>query len=102
MKKMLWMLLIVSPISMAAGNANVDRYTACIKNNSIKYSKTNEAAETVARATVASCAVEMQKAVESNEFWQYASPESKANLIAKMKAAGEDLSIKTVLDERLK
>ncbi|HHU2814417.1 hypothetical protein N3K64_04865 [Escherichia coli] len=103
MNKFILVFFLLPCIAHAQDNsAQVQKYANCIKLNSVKYSKLNEPAEAIAKASVASCAFEMQRAMESNYFWDDLSPQAKEDMVNRMRSVGENLSIKTVMDERVK
>ena len=80
--------------------ANV--YYGCIKKVSIKYAKSQEPAESIAVAAQSSCIDEQDNYLKSLPQYGDLSASGIQQIAAKMQSNGRQLSIKTVMDERIK
>ncbi|MEW5560602.1 hypothetical protein AB1287_10185 [Enterobacter asburiae] len=99
MKKM-FLFLIALPF-LAQADLPASTYYKCIKDNVIKYSKTNESAESIASAAVTSCGSVLGEVLKSSAPFMSASAEAKSKFIADMKAQGKEAGIKYAMDEKL-
>ncbi|EPM1804091.1 hypothetical protein [Klebsiella pneumoniae] len=97
----IWLLFIMFPF-FAQADLSASSYYKCIKDNVMKYSKTNESAESIASASVTSCGSELAEVLKSSAPFMDASAEAKSKFIANMKAQGKEAGIKYAMDEKLK
>lgn len=86
----------------AQADLSASSYYQCIKDNVMKYSKTNESAESIASASVTSCGSELAEVLKSSAPFMNASAEEKSKFIANMKVQGKEAGIKYAMDEKLK
>ncbi|HGN8793820.1 TPA: hypothetical protein ACK1ZR_003743 [Klebsiella michiganensis] len=97
----IWLLFIAFPF-FAQADLSASSYYQCIKDNVMKYSKTNESAESIASASVTSCGSVLADVLKSSAPFMDASAEAKSKFIANMKAQGKEAGIKYAMDEKLK
>ncbi|MCF2841989.1 hypothetical protein LZ588_08980 [Klebsiella pneumoniae] len=83
-----------------------DRYTKqyflCVKENAIRYTKTGESAEAIAKAAVSACENLIAKSTSSNIYWLNSSKLAQQEMIEKLRQYGENVGIKYAMDEKLK
>lgn len=79
-----------------------DKYINCARNEAVKYSKSNEPADTVAKTAVIACNDPMMDGLQSTVYWNDLSANGKAEGIRKLEELGERVALKTVMDARLK
>ncbi|MGL9724073.1 hypothetical protein [Sodalis sp. (in: enterobacteria)] len=80
----------------------VKEYFQCIKNQAIKYVKTEKNVESIAKAAVVSCEAYIPKIANSNVYWLNSSPKGKREFTERIESDGERLATKFAMDEKLK
>ncbi|MEA4757203.1 hypothetical protein VBQ76_18730 [Klebsiella pneumoniae] len=99
--KRIFLLFIALPF-FAQAELSASSYYKCIKDNVVKYSKTNESADSIASAAVTSCGSVLGEVLKSSAPFMDTSAEAKSKFIANMKAQGKEAGIKYAMDEKLK
>ncbi|HGH4637347.1 TPA: hypothetical protein ACJIWT_003961 [Enterobacter bugandensis] len=98
--KKIGLVFILIPF-FAQADLSASSYYRCIKDNVVKYSKTNESADSIASAAVTSCGSVLGEVLKSSAPFMNASAEAKSKFIADMKAQGKEAGIKYAMDEKL-